>query len=477
MSWDKYNEARRKAKESQNKMIKVKDGEKVVLSSSEKKDLKAAARNSKKYKGLFITFVIVAVLALATLPFGNTLQGYVDQIFNNNQTVDANLSNAATVVDNSGLVVHYVDVGQGDCILIDLPDGKNIMIDSGSEAYDAQTKDKVLNYMSNVLIKEGEILDYMILTHPDADHVRYLPDVLDTFEVKTIIRPYVFYAIDKEGGEYVDNPTAAEAAVSDKEIALAAQEGITLTKNGASKSNTKIGSLLFKFYQKVYSETYTSGANPVPASIEFPSIGKTITGSDGAGSNYTLTFYGPVSKHNLYDSWNDYSTVMALEYKDTTIAFTGDAEKILEEDILESTIVLPNVDIMDMGHHGSRGSSTAEFIAALDPEYAIISCGKDNKYGHPHDEALKRYDDYGVDSNRRFCTAESGDIIVGLGFVDPAGSEAKFSIAYSGDKSFSDTRPVKMEWWHVVAGFIIFAGLILLVVVPEIIKAVRKATK
>lgn len=474
MSWDKYNEARRKAKEASQKLIKVADGDKSVkLSSSEKSDAKSAVKNARKYKWLFSIFIVLAILACVTLPFGDTLQPMLDNLLKNNNEVDASLTNAVTLVENSDLQIHYVDVGQGDCILVNLPDGKNMVIDSGSETDSSATSQKVIDYIGSTLLDDGEIIDYMILTHPDSDHLYFLPDILDNFEVATIIRPYTFYVSD--GKDSGDITVEQKEEVAAKELntlnQLNSQYGYNIQ---LSSKNSRLTVAMYDFISRIYTETY--GANDTPATIDFPVAGKQIKGAD-----YTLTFYSPVDPNETYSSWNDYSCVMVLDYQGTKMAFTGDAETKVEREILDNqdNLPLPDVNIMDMGHHGSKTSSSEAFVEALNPEYAIISCGEGNKYGHPNQETLDTLDKIGVGVNERFITAESGNIIIGLGYIDPNSdaSETNFGIAYTGDKTFADTRPVKMEWWNVVVTFIILEGLILLVIIPQIIKATQKTTK
>lgn len=441
---------------------------------------------------MFAIFAIIAVIALCTLPFASTLESMVNNWLNSSTTtpteeVSGDGVTVSSVCLNSKLKVHYVFVGQGDCILIDLPDGKNMIIDSGSDAYKNDTSKKVINYIRQNLLGEGEIIDYMILTHPDADHICYLPDVLDEFEVATIYRPYTFYVSDERDSDFATK--AEKEAIEQKErnavSSLNSEYHYDITisdpnEKSNKKQNAKTTEVMYKFISRVYAETY--GASNTLATMKFPIAGDKIIGDD-----YTFTFYSPITPSKVYSSWNDYSSVIVLEYNGKRIAFTGDAEKVEENEILANTsLTLPDVDIMDMGHHGSRTSSQDKFVKALKPEYAIISCGIDNKYNHPNQETLDTLHNNGVDDNHIFITAQSGDIVIGFDYTAPVSGEAvsadanetkNIVIAYSGDKDYVPVTPVHIEWWYVVVAIIVLAGLILLVIIPSILKAIKRASK
>ncbi len=484
-------------KTSSTKSSSKKNSDDTVLTKTDVKNIKTAYKNAKQYKILFAIFAIIAVIALCTLPFANTLEPMVNNWLNSSTTtpteeVSGDGVTVSSVCLNSKLKVHYVFVGQGDCILIDLPDGKNMIIDSGSDTYDSDTSTKVINYIRQNLLGEGEIIDYMVLTHPDSDHVYYLPDVLDEFEVATIYRPYTFFVSNGKDSTQRLDPDNTIATIAEKE-AIEQKErnavsnlnseygyGITIGDYTKSTTNAKATDIMYKFISRVYAETY--GASNTPATMKFPIAGEKIIGAD-----YTFTFYSPVTPSKVYSSWNDYSSVIVLEYNGKRIAFTGDAEKVEENEILANTsLTLPDVDIMDMGHHGSKTSSQDKFVKALKPEYAIISCGIDNKYNHPNQETLDTLHNNGVDDNHIFITAQSGDIVIGFDYTAPVSGETvsadanetkNIVIAYSGDKEYVPVTPVHIEWWYVVVAIIVLAGLILLVIVPSILKAIKRASK
>lgn len=110
-----------------------------------------------------------------------------------------------------------------------------------------------------------------------------------------------------------------------------------------------------------------------------------------------------------YEELNDYSPIMKLSFGDTSYLFTGDAEKLAEEEALAKYKTSLDSDVIKFGHHGSSSSSSNAFIEAVSPKYGIISCAKDNKYGHPHIETLDIIKKYNI---KTFRTDTDGEIIL-----------------------------------------------------------------
>ncbi|XZK76248.1 ComEC/Rec2 family competence protein [Clostridium perfringens] len=110
-----------------------------------------------------------------------------------------------------------------------------------------------------------------------------------------------------------------------------------------------------------------------------------------------------------YEELNDYSPIMKLSFGDTSYLFTGDAEKLAEEEALAKYKTSLDSDVIKFGHHGSSSSSSTAFIEAVSPKYGIISCAKDNKYGHPHRETLDIIKKYNI---KTFRTDTDGEIIL-----------------------------------------------------------------
>lgn len=187
-------------------------------------------------------------------------------------------------------------------------------------------------------------LDYVVCTHAHEDHVGGLSGALNFAEAETILCPVTTYE-----------------------------------------------SKAFKNFQK-----YVSQQNK---SITVPKAGDTYP----LGSS-TLQILGPLRGS---DNTNNTSIVMKIIYKDTSFLFTGDAERDEEQDILASGCDLSST-VLKVGHHGSDTSTSYPFLREIMPEYAVISVGKNNIYGHPSENTLSRLRDAGVQIYR---TDQLGDII------------------------------------------------------------------
>ncbi|MGN0144247.1 MAG: ComEC/Rec2 family competence protein [Clostridium sp.] len=116
------------------------------------------------------------------------------------------------------------------------------------------------------------------------------------------------------------------------------------------------------------------------------------------GSGAKIDVYSPI--YESYEEFNDYSPIMKLTFGETELIFTGDAEAHAEADVVAKYPNDLKADVLKFGHHGSSTSSTDEFLQSVSPEYGIISCGVDNKYGHPHKETLSKINKYNIKSYR-----------------------------------------------------------------------------
>lgn len=224
------------------------------------------------------------------------------------------------------LEVHHINVGQGESIYIELPDGSDILIDAGKSSYGTT----VVNYLNTQ--EKGIDIEYLIATHPDADHVGGMQQVFKDLNIKNFIYPK-------------DAPH--DTQTWQNVLSLANAEGCTI-KDSTPGTTFNIGGATMKFIQ----------------------------------SNVD------------YSDNNDDSVVTYLEYKDVNFMFTGDIEADAEKDMIAQNLV-PDVDFMSVPHHGSKGSSTEAFLAKAKPEYAIVSVGE-NSYGHPTADALNRYSAIGA---------------------------------------------------------------------------------
>jgi competence protein ComEC len=202
-------------------------------------------------------------------------------------------------------------------------------------------------------------LDIVVGTHAHADHIGGLSYVMNAFKV---------------GKVYFPKQTATSKTFENFVLATKKQE--------------------LKFTNPVVGDTFKLG-------------------------DATCTILAP--NGSKYEDANDYSIVLKLEYGQNSFLLTGDAEKLSEQEIVKKGLDL-KADVLKVAHHGSRTSSSKEFIDKVNPKYAIISCGKDNSYGHPHSETISRLNNKGI---KIFRTDENGNIV--------AKSDGK-NIIFSSDK-------------------------------------------
>ena len=241
---------------------------------------------------------------------------------------------------NSALRFYVFDVGQGDSMLIRTPYRQNILIDGGPD--------------NTVVYKLGEYLpfynrqiDLMILTHPHADHVVGLVEVLRRYEVKNVF----FTGVDYNEPSYL--------------------VFLDLIK----KKN-----LNFRIIDRVQRISLGEEAELV---ILYPD--KDLSDKEIKNLNNT-------------------SIVAKLIYRDNSIMLTGDYE---DEEALVGKGFDLSADILKVGHHGSDTANDRKFLKAVDPDQAIISCGQDNKFGHPHEQTIKNFEDLEAEILR---TDQQGDI-------------------------------------------------------------------
>ncbi|WP_211286599.1 lamin tail domain-containing protein [Petrotoga sibirica] len=222
-------------------------------------------------------------------------------------------------------------------MLVKLPDNVDILIDGGNNWYG----DDIVTYLNSQNVDD---IEYLIATHPDADHIDGLVEVLKAFEVKNVYAPDVSHTT-KTYNDFV----------------------LEVRKEGTYIKTAKAGITLI---------------NPALAAvIGYPSFSNVF-------------FVGPVKEYGK--DLNSWSAVMKMNFGNSTFLFAGDAERISEMDMIDNNIPL-KADVLKVGHHGSSSSTSQEFLKEVNPKYAIISVGKNNNYGHPSQEVLERLEKHKVD--------------------------------------------------------------------------------
>lgn len=288
--------------------------------------------------------------------------------------------------ESGQLVVHYIDIGQGDCIYVAFPDGTDMLIDCGSEKGRKEYETSAISDLKE-LNPDGKI-DRVMATHSDTDHISYLDEVLLEFQV---------------GNVYMPN----------------------IRSNNLDKS-VKVGDLdaskLKKFTDKdtidteKYTEFFIAALSEPNCNITL-NIGK----YEIRGQDYTFTFYclsqeewdsrSLKTKAGYSDATqiNAVSPIGILEYAGRRLVFTGDSNKSNEKYYCE-TYPYVDCDVLKVAHHGSRTSSSKDFLKHVKCEYAVISVGDGNSYGHPEQETLDRLKTYGIQKIHR--TDKCGNVVL-----------------------------------------------------------------
>ena len=242
------------------------------------------------------------------------------------------------------LKVTFLDVGQGDATLIESPTGTQVLIDGGRDRSVLSELGKTLGYFDRHI-------DMIIATHPDMDHIGGLIDVLDRYEVDTIL-------ITENEGD-----TPAFEAFSER----------VLGENA-------------KLYIARRGQVYNLGV--------------------GRAGSTTLTILFPDRDARDFES-NASSIITRLTYGESEYLFTGDAPKEIESYLVTLDSNILDSDVLKLGHHGSKTSTGEDFLNAVTPDIGIVSAGKDNSYGHPHTEVTDRLTSHGVAQKN---TADLGSI-------------------------------------------------------------------
>jgi beta-lactamase superfamily II metal-dependent hydrolase len=280
--------------------------------------------------------------------------------------------------------IHYIDVGQGDATLV-LADGMSVLIDTGVN----DSENVLINYLKD---KDIQTLDYFIITHFDSDHYGEAADIVDNFKINNLILPDQIKLNDKGEDQATYKGFMDKVAAKNDEIYVSIIE-----------NNDDIG-------QRVICDDIIDIDDKKDRVIN---VGVIDPEKEGDKADLELEFFAPI-KEDYKDS-NDYSVVFMLRWGATKMLFTGDAEKNSEADIVEKYGMnlddLFDCDVFKAGHHGSRTSSCEALLNAASPKYIIISCGIDNSYGHPHSEAMERFNNF-VEEDKIYRTDKVGTIIL-----------------------------------------------------------------
>lgn len=233
---------------------------------------------------------------------------------------------AVSLEDRQGIIkVAFLDIGQGDAIFIESPNGNQILIDGGANK-------KVLKELAKVMPFYDRSIDMVIATHPDKDHIGGLPEVLKNYKTDMILEP----GVSSDTGAYQE----LERVIFDKKLPrILARRGMALNLGDGARLNI------------LFPDRDTKGWETNTASI-----------------------------------------VAKLTYGDNSFLLTGDSPIKIEQYLSQVDGRNLKSDVLKAGHHGSRTSTSESFAGLVSPQYAVISAGKDNRYGHPHKEVLDTLD-------------------------------------------------------------------------------------
>lgn len=241
------------------------------------------------------------------------------------------------------LKVDFLDVGQGDSVYIQAPNGNNILIDGGIDR-------KVLSALGNVLPFASKKIDIVLVTHPDADHIGGLPYVFDNYNVSAYIH------------------------------------------NGAKSNSTVFKTLENKIESEKSQKIHVKAGMRIILD---------------QNRNIVFDIYSPYMNVEKVNDTNMGSIVGKLIYGSSTFLLTGDAPINVEQNLVKQFGKDLESDVLKVGHHGSKTSSSEEFLKAIAPQFAIISVGAKNMYGHPHKNVTDLLNKLGI---KTLSTSEEGTI-------------------------------------------------------------------
>lgn len=288
-----------------------------------------------------------------------------------------------------GLEIICLDVGQGDGAIVRLPSGENCLIDGGSTS-----KGKLWRYTIGQSVKYYGIrtLDYIFLSHADRDHISGITEYLQEYEPGFGGRNVHGVTL-----RYLILPPTADPSDFAKLRELAAEKGIALLR---MKAGDVIAATQAE-EQDGQGDADASGRAGRTTGVSEHRFGE----DSRAEEAWSIRCLGPDALA-LSGDRNEDSMVLMLRYGTFRMLFTGDLEGAAERKLAQSGTAL-EADVLKVGHHGSAGGSTEEFLEQVRPKAAVISCGRDNAYGHPAGETLGRLEHVG---SRIFDTKEQGAI-------------------------------------------------------------------
>jgi len=255
--------------------------------------------------------------------------------------------------------VWFLDVGQGDSILIQTPDGANVLVDGGPSG------SVILEKLADRLPFFGKKIDLMILTHPHSDHLNGLVEVLKKYKVDAVMMTGIEYNNSYYEEFFREVCLGGEAA----DVGLVAgsqREDCPSVFITSASQDFRFGNVYFDVIYPFYS----------------------VAGE-------------------TFEDVNDSSIAMRVSYGSHAILLAGDDSAAVESEILARGLDV-SAEIFKASHHGSKTANSLPFLQAVSPSEVVIQVGADNQFGHPHAEALGVFEEVGVREVRR--NDEEGDV-------------------------------------------------------------------
>ena len=260
---------------------------------------------------------------------------------------------AAHAATSDRMRISVIDVGQGDAILVEFPDGTTMLVDAGPKALQFDAGERIV--VPFLKRRNISTIDLLVVSHPHSDHIGGVPAILESFDVKRVI----------DSGQPIRS--------------------------------------------QIYSHYLTDVAN------EECEFGSTIAGTRiDAPANARLYVLSPMSHFvdadttHKHPNLNNTSVVLKMQYGNISLLLVGDAEKEVERDMVTVYGDFLRSTMLKVGHHGSNTSSTEDFLNAVKPEIALISVGRNNKFRHPSPAVLQRLEQLPATISR---TDEDGALI------------------------------------------------------------------
>lgn len=369
------------------KSSKSTKSKKQTSSPVEKAAKKAYKANPKAFVISIVAIVLVIAIATAVVYFAfpDTWDKIVSMIVKDDQ-------HSGLARGDGELLVHMLDVGQGDCIYIQLPDGKDMVIDCANYNDDKEYEKKTFDYLDTYIT--DNTVEYLMLTHCDSDHVYFMDELLKQYQVEKLFMP---------------NVLAAPGTTSKDKKAL--QDQIDALDTSRFTDKDTIGTVT---YAEFFIAALTEPNCEIVLNVDFDANTNSIIIEE---TTYRLVFYCPTQEYyddsnlNSAERKNAISPIGILEYNGRRIMLTGDSNELNEPLVVERTGKI-DCDVLKVGHHGSATSTLNPFLDAYTFEYAIISCNTyGNKFNHPRQSTLDRLKAHDIAVYR---TDNNGNIVVSV---------------------------------------------------------------